>query len=197
MESDLHPISDWINLLFKFADDTNLLVPQNTDFSAKAEINNIRSWAFENKMEINWEKTKELVFRRPRTNLSILPDPILNIEQVLEARLLGVVINGKFSFLSHVNYLLSICAQRQYLLKLLRQQGLPPDQLNIVYNAIIVSRITYVLPVWAGFLTADLTNRINAMFRKAFRWGFSKQCDNISKLIDQTDNKLFKSIQNP
>jgi hypothetical protein len=197
MESDLHPISGWINLLFKFADDTNLLVPQNTDFSAKAEINNIRYWAFENKMEINWDKTKELVFRRPSTNLSILPDPIFNIEQVLEARLLGVVINAKFSFLSHINYLLSVCAQRQYLLKLLRQQGLPPDQLDVVYNAIIVSRITYVLPVWAGFLTADLTNRINAMLRKSFKWGYSKQCDNISKLIELADNKLFKSLQNP
>jgi len=160
-------------------------------------MNNIRFWAFENKMEINWDKTKELVFRRPSTSLSILPDPIFNIEQVLEARLLGVVINGKFTFLAHVNYLLSVCAQRLYLLKLLRQQGLPPDQLDIVYNAIIVSRLTYVLPVWAAFLTADLINRINSMLQKAFKWGYSKQCDNISKLIEQTDNKLFKSLQNP
>jgi hypothetical protein len=59
MESDLHPMSDWINLLFKFADDTNLIVPQITDFSAKVEIGNIKMWALENKMEINWEKTME------------------------------------------------------------------------------------------------------------------------------------------
>jgi len=44
--------------------------------------------------------------------------------------------------------------------------------------------------------TVDLMNRINAMLRKAFKSGYSKQCDNISKLIEQTDNKLFKSLQN-
>ena len=54
--------------MFKFADDTNLLVPQFTDISAKAEILNVKSWAFENQMEINWDKTTELIFRRPNLN---------------------------------------------------------------------------------------------------------------------------------
>jgi hypothetical protein len=81
MESDLHPMSYFINLMFKFADDTNLLIPQSTDISAKAEILNVKSWAFENQMEINWDKTTELVFRRPNLNQSLLPDPVCNIEQ--------------------------------------------------------------------------------------------------------------------
>ena len=197
MESDLHPMSDFRNLMFKFADDTNLLVPQNTDISAKAEILNIKSWAFENQMEINWDKTTELIFRRPNLKQSLLPDPICNIEQVLEARLLGVIISGKFNFLSHVNYLLSVCSQRLYLLKLLKQQGLPQNELNIVYNAIIVNRITYALPAWAGFMTADLTNRINKLLKKCFKFGYSKQCHNISKLIEHADDKLFRSLRSP
>jgi hypothetical protein len=197
MESDLNPMSNWINLLFKFADDTNLIVPQITDISAKAEILNMKSWAFENKMKINWDKTSELVFRRPNLSQSLLPDPICNIEQVLEARLLGVIISGKLSFVSHVNYLLSVCSQRMFLLKLLRQQGLPPNELNIVYSAIILSRITYALPAWAGFLTADLTSRLNALLKKCFKFGYNKQCDNITRLIEQTDNKLFLSLQKP
>ena len=163
MESDLHPISERINLLFKFADDTNLIVPETTDISAYTEIFNLKSWASENVMEINWDKTKELVFRRPNLSHSLLPDPISNIEQVLESRLLGVIISGKFSFLSHVEYLLSVCSQRLFLLKLLRQQGLPQHELNIVYSAIILSRITYALPAWAGFLTADLIARIGSI----------------------------------
>ena len=199
MESDLHPMSYLVNLMFKFADDTNLLVPQNTDISAKIEIGNIKSWAFENLMEINWDKTTELVFRRPNLNHSLLPDPVSNIEQVLEARLLGVIISGKFSFLSHVNYILSICSQRLYLLKLLRQQGLPQHELNIVYSAIIVNRLTYALPAWAGFLTADLTNRINTMLKKCFKFGYvgGIHCHTLCKLIKQADDKFFKSLQKP
>jgi len=38
MESNPHSMSDYINLMFKFADDTNLLLPQITDISVKAEI---------------------------------------------------------------------------------------------------------------------------------------------------------------
>jgi len=76
-------------------------------------------------MEINWDKTTELVFRRPNLNQSLLPHPVCSIEQVLEARLLGVIISGKFAFYSHANYLLSVCSQRLNLIKLLRQQGLP------------------------------------------------------------------------
>ena len=98
MESDLHPKPYFINLMFKFADDTNLLIPQITDISAKAEILNIKSWAFDNQMEINWNKTTESVFRRPNLSHELLPDSVCNIEQLLETRLLGVIISGKFAF---------------------------------------------------------------------------------------------------
>ena len=54
--------------------------------SARAEILNIKSWAFENQMGINWDKTTELVFRRPNLNHELLPDSVCNIEQVLKAR---------------------------------------------------------------------------------------------------------------
>jgi len=197
MESDLHPMSNFINLLFKFADDTNLIVPQITDISARAEINNIRSWAFENKMEINWDKTKELVFRRPNIRQALLPDSMFNIEQVQEARLLGVEISGKFNFTSHVNYVLTVCAQRCYILKVLRQQGLPLHQLHIVYCALIVNIINYALPAWSGFLTAGLINRLNAMLKKCHSRGFSEHLDTVQKIMEQADNKLFRSLQNP
>jgi len=59
-----------------------------------------------------WDKTTELVFRRPNLKHSLLPDPLCSIEQVLEAPLLGVIISGKFAFHSHVNYLLSVCSQQ-------------------------------------------------------------------------------------
>jgi len=39
MESDLHPISE-VNLLVKYADDTNLLVPGNTEVAIKYQFRN-------------------------------------------------------------------------------------------------------------------------------------------------------------
>jgi len=164
-ETKLHKIS-----IFQNSRAIKVLVPQITDISAKAEILNVKSWAFENQKEINWDKTTELVFRRPNLNHSLLPDPVCSIEQVLEARLLGVIIYSKFAFHSHVNYLLSVCSQRMYLLKLLRLQGLPKHELDVVYSAIRVNRITYALPACAGFLTVDLINRVNSLLKMFSIW---------------------------
>ena len=38
------------------------------------------------------------------------------------------------------------------LMKLLRSQGLPPKQLQPVFTALILSRITYAFSVWGGHL---------------------------------------------
>jgi len=40
MESDLHPIFA-LNIFFKYADDTNLVVPENTDVSLAEEFDHI------------------------------------------------------------------------------------------------------------------------------------------------------------
>jgi len=50
-----------------------------------------------------------------------------------------------------------------YLLKLLRHQGMSGERLSVVAHSIIVSRILCALPAWGGFLSAELTNKINAL----------------------------------
>jgi len=59
---------------------------------------------------------------------------------------------------SYVHYIISQCAQRMYLLKLLRHQGMSGEQLSVVTYSIIVSRVVYALPAWGGFLSTELTN---------------------------------------
>ena len=63
----------------------------------------------------------------------------------------------------HVNFILSQCNQRLYLLKLLHYQGLSSFQLDQVSHAIIISRLRYALPVSSGFLSTDLINRIQSV----------------------------------
>jgi len=64
MDSDLRTLSHR-NLLCKYADDTNLIVPGNSDIGLHDEFSHICNWAKANKMIINLRKTKEIVFRRP------------------------------------------------------------------------------------------------------------------------------------
>ena len=195
MESDLHPMSAFINLLFKFADDTTLIVPEITDISAKIELLNIKTWAFQNLLEINWDKCNELVFNRPNISHDLIHAPFVYIERVNEARLLGITISGKLNFTSHVNYLMSVCSQRLFLLKSLRQQGLRPNELQTVFNAIIINCIMYALPTWAGYLSVGLINKINAFFRKCTRLGYTKSCYTFTELMAKADDKFFRSLQ--
>ena len=71
-----------MNVLVKYADDTNLVVPSDSDIDLVEEFNNVKQWAEENKMILNLQKTKEIVFRRPNPRLDTYPDSITEVEQV-------------------------------------------------------------------------------------------------------------------
>jgi hypothetical protein len=185
-----------LNLILKYADDTNLIVPQHTDTTIEEEFEAIISWTQSNKMQLNVKKTKELVFHRPHPRQP-LPDPLPQIDRVKELKLLGVVVNATFKFDEHVLKMLSLCNQRLYLLKQLKSQGLDRSQLNIVYTALIVSRILYALPAWGGFLSSELLNKIDKLLRKAFKFGYTTEIVNVRDLLQNADNKLFTLMFQP
>jgi hypothetical protein len=80
VESDLKPLSNQ-NIIFKHADDTNLLVPEHTNVQLLAEFDAIKGWAAKNMMIINLTKTNELIFHRsnPQMVLDIIPLPGIDI----------------------------------------------------------------------------------------------------------------------
>jgi len=85
-----------------------------------------------------------------------LPPAIDNIEQLDCNKLLGVLFQSNFKMDMHVQNMLTQCTQRMYLIKLLKHQGMPQQQLAVITHTIIVSRILYALPACGGFLTVEL-----------------------------------------
>jgi len=75
MAKDLKAVSP-INRLFKYADDTTVLVPSDSGVGFEDEFENVKQWAKDNKMILNITKTKEIVFRRPNPRLSLHPSPL-------------------------------------------------------------------------------------------------------------------------
>jgi len=126
---------------------------------------------------------------------SSLRSAITGIEQVVSVKLLGVTFFNTLRFDEHVKNILIICNQRCYLLKCLKGQGLPSAQLNIVFCAIILSRILYALPAWGGFLTVELTNKIDIFLRKAVKWGYAQKVTSLSELLRNADEKLFSKTR--
>ena len=83
-----------------------------------------------------------------------------------------------------------------YLIKLLRHQGMSGEQLSlsVVTYSIIVSRILCALPAWDGFLSAELTNKINALFRHLKQFGYTTCNITVSDLIDTSGRDLFRKL---
>ena len=86
------------NVIVKYADDTTLLVGQysSVDITLQ-EYENISSWSVTNKLTINTGKTKEIVFHPPASRHLNIPPPLLGIERVTEATLLGTDITSTLS----------------------------------------------------------------------------------------------------
>ena len=67
---------------------------------------------------------------------------------------------------------------------------LAPDSLHII------SRILYALPAFLGFISQRDIDRINAMFRKARRWGITVDEFDMDFLSTISDSGLFRKIGN-
>ena len=174
MASDLRALLQTTNKLFKYADDTTLLVPESTNASLKDEFRSLKQWAESNKMILNLLKTKEIVFHRPDPRLYIPPAPLSDVERVDSVKLLGVYFSETLRFDEHLKYVLtiSICGQRLYLLKTLRGQGLSRANVNTVFQSLVISRLAYALPAWGGFLKQHQISKIDAFLFEAFKFGY-------------------------
>ena len=107
---------------------------------------------------------------------------------------MGIYLSDTLQFETHLVNVLKICSQRTYLLKLLRDQGMPRTHLNTVFRAIILAKITYVLPGWRWFLTLEQIGRINSFLKRAFRYGLFSQLFSFLDLADDADQTLFNSM---
>jgi hypothetical protein len=76
----------------------------------------------------------------------------------------------------------------------LKKQGLPMPALNIVFHALIISRLEYALPCFYGFLSESNISQINAALRKARRWGLTDLDLTISDIAELADQRLFNKM---
>ena len=93
------------------------------------------------------------------------------------------------------------CVAREYLLKLLRDQGLPRRQLNTVFDAPVYADYAiyadYALPVWSGFMSVELNGQVNSFLMRAFKCGFCSKLYTIKATADDADMNFFVNMANP
>jgi hypothetical protein len=79
----------------------------------------------------------------------------------------------------------------RYLSSLLRKQRLGVDECDSVLQAIVLSRVRYALPMYYNYLTADMGNKINAIFHKAHKWHLTKKVYEIQDIAETMQMNFF------
>jgi len=119
----------------------------------KPSLQVVQSWTKDNKLQINLAKTKEIVITRCGRRGFMQPPLIPGVARENLVKLLGITFNNHLSFADHVRKLQIVARQRQYLLQLLKRQGLDSTCLEVVFKAIVLSTMLYAMPAFSGYLT--------------------------------------------
>ena len=193
--ADLRPQSQ-LNDMVKFADDATLLVPESSDIDITEEFEAVKQWANDNRMIINLAKTKEIVFHRPKPSRFIPPPCLNNVERVFCAKLLGVYIDSTFRFSEHVDFILRQCTQRMYALRTLRNRGLNLASLEVIFNALVLSRIIYAISSWGAYITAHDCSRFDKLMSRAVKFKYCSKVNKFEALLERADSILFRKANN-
>ena len=110
-------------------------------------------------------------------------------------KLLGIVIDECLVFSHQTDLLLQTFNQRLYHTKNLCIQGLSKECVNIVFNAIVLGRLTYAIQAWAGYLSQYEIDRVDKFLCKAHRWGLTTTIYHYRDLLYEQDVKLFRAHQ--
>ena len=192
--SDLHP-SVPNNLLFKYADDTYLIVPSFNSQFIHTELCHIDLWASLNNLKLNKNKSLEMIVHSAHRKLTSSLPCTPEVSRVESMGILGVQVNHVLSFDSHVRALEAKAARSMYALKTIKEHGLVGNSLWDVTRATLVSQLQYASPSWSGFLSAADCSRLQAILNKAVRYGFlPKHSPSINDLFQSADQSLFESI---
>jgi len=71
-------------------------------------------------------------------------------------------------------------------MKRLRGQGLSATYIHTVFQAIIVSRILYALPVWGCSLSKESSGKTDAFLMRCYRYGFASESEHVDVLLDKS-----------
>ena len=133
--------------------------------TCQREIEHLQAWAADNNLELNRDKTKEIVFSARRKVALPLPRP--DIERVSSLRVLGVILNDKLTAADHVTALLSSGSSMLYAMRVLCLHSTPTTSLRDIFRATVISRILYATPSWSDMCSSADHVRLDSLLRRS------------------------------
>ena len=96
------------------------------------------------------------------------------------------------NFSKQAESVVAICSQRLYLLVQLKKQDLGICALDSVFNAIVLNKILYALPVYFGYSTEGHKGMLRRVLKTANRMGFTYYGYDLYPFNETSQYKLFR-----
>ena len=138
-----------------FANDTTIiLAAKNSNLlfhKGNEELKNIDNWLIANKLSLNVEKTKYILFSS-RTTKALSKELFLSIrkneiERVTSIRLLDVIFNQRLTWKDHMAMLISKLKSSLYAVMKIKP-FLTQEALHTLLHSLILSHIRYCITIW-------------------------------------------------
>jgi hypothetical protein len=161
--------------VIKYADDTTFYTYVNTNTIADSitpAITDTQTWANTNSMTLNMDKTVILnvsLTNRHQHDERITIDDDLSLTPAKATKFLGVMVDSRLTFDDHVQYVISKCNSRLYLMRQLKSAGMNRDGLKMYYCTNIRSIITYASEAWYPILSSQNKTRLERIQKTAMK----------------------------
>ena len=170
MINDLKGISHGTDI-WKFVDDISASerLVRNGSSDIQSNLDSITSRSSENFMKLNSMKCEEMRVCFLRETPELLPLVINGqiLELVHSHKVLGLIIQSNLKWNNHINSVVSKASKRLYILRVLRQSGVPAEDLGTLYYALVRSLLEYCCVVWHHALPSYLADELERVQKRA------------------------------
>jgi hypothetical protein len=143
-------------------------------------------------MTLNMSKTWEMVIRGRTTKP--LPLQLYGIERKNWLKLGMAFQDDPCCWDLQVDTLLSKAGSRMYILRVCRSYGYTKENLNLLFETLILSLFQYGIEVWGCALQNKYLQRIDKFLRRAYPFEYTLKEYKISQLVEENDKALFAKI---
>ncbi len=156
-----------------YADDANIIITGSNMIEIQTQINYLTDilirWVYANGLALNLKKTCYMIFTRKRIDLSSLQVRIDNtpIKRKTEARFLGVIVDEKLSWSSHIKAVKSKMSRFIGVMYKIKRQ-LPIKARLQIFQSFVQSHINFCSLVW-GFAAKSHIDSLFATQKQGIR----------------------------
>ena len=172
------------------------------DLKTQSHLNYISEWTHLNKMKLNEDKSKYMIFKRVTGDITTrLKMNDVTIERIEEAKIVGVWLTSDLKWAKNTKELCRRAYARITMITKLKYAGTHRNDLIDIYMKYIRSILEYCSVVWHSSLTQQQTNNLESVQKLCLKiilgtdykdYDSALQQCSLEKLVDRREARCLK-----